>query len=75
MPGVEAIANTIGDGINIDRIILVGGGASLFKKPIQAILPNHTIQFSSDSVVSNVTGYQYMGNAWVKNNLKTSSAA
>jgi len=64
MPGVEAIANTVGDGINIDRIVLVGGGAALFKEPIQAILPNHTILCGKESVVANVMGYQLLGNSW-----------
>lgn len=65
MPGVEAIANTVGDGINIDRVVLVGGGASLFKNSIQAILPNHTILCGDDSVIANVKGYQLMGRNWL----------
>ena len=66
MPGVEAIANVVGDGINIDRVVLVGGGASIFKGPLQAILPNHKVHFNdAQALVANVLGYQLMGNAWI----------
>lgn len=66
MPGVEAIANVVGDGINIDRVVLIGGGASIFKGPIEAILPNHKVHCNAEhAVVANVLGYQLMGNAWI----------
>lgn len=65
MPGVEEIANKVGEGEDVHRIILVGGGANVFLDSIKAIFPNHSIELdSSSSIISNVLGYQLLGNAW-----------
>lgn len=68
MPAVEAISNKIGDGRNIDKIVLVGGGADLFLPLITDIFPNHTISCDDQSIVANVLGFQMIGESWLSAN-------
>lgn len=64
-PAVEAIANKVGDGRSIDRIILVGGGSDLFLDLIKKAFPHHSILKDDGSVVANVTGFQILGESWI----------
>lgn len=64
MPAVDAISNKIGDGRGIDQIILVGGGAQLFREPIKMLFPRHRVHCDVHSVVANVLGFQKIGEAW-----------
>lgn len=67
-PAAEVISNKIGSGRGIDQVILVGGGAPLFKELIQNILPGHNIICPEQSVLSNVLGFQQIGDSvWLRN--------
>lgn len=61
LPAAEVISNKIGSGSGIDQVILIGGGAALFKDSIQEILPKHNIICPEQSVVANVLGFQKIG--------------
>lgn len=58
---VSTMAAQIGNGANIDNIILVGGGAELFKRAIQSAFPRHSINMLPDPQFSNVRGFQFAG--------------
>lgn len=58
---VDALANSVGDGADLDNIMLVGGGARFFKEAIQKKYPKHTIITTSNSVYANVIGFQMAG--------------
>lgn len=58
---VDALANVVGDGADLDNIMLVGGGARFFKKAIQTKYPKHTIITTNNSVYANVIGFQMAG--------------
>lgn len=53
--------NIVGDGADIDNILLVGGGASIFEKTIKEYYPDHKIIKLADSNLVNVKGYQAIG--------------
>lgn len=53
--------NMIGDGSDIDNIILVGGGASIFEKTIKEQYPDHNIVVIENPAYANVKGYQMIG--------------
>lgn len=55
------MAAQIGNGANIDNIILVGGGAELFKRAVDAAFPRHRINTLPDPQFSNVRGFQFAG--------------
>lgn len=58
---VTALVNSVGDGADINNIVLVGGGAKLFLSAVQERFPNHTILIMSDPVFSNTRGFQLAG--------------
>lgn len=58
---VASLSKSVGDGADIDNIILVGGGAEFFMPAIQAKFPKHTIITTKQSVFANVTGFQLAG--------------
>ena len=59
---VAALANRVGkQGMDIDNIVIVGGGANFFKPVIQEKFGNHNIEVSESSVFANVRGFQMVG--------------
>jgi plasmid segregation protein ParM len=48
-------------GVDIDNIILAGGGAEFFKEIIQESFPNHKLVVTQDPVFANVRGFQLAG--------------
>ena len=60
-PAAEVIANTVGTGEAIDQIVLVGGGAHVFKDLVHAILPEHPVLVAEQSIIANVLGFQMIG--------------
>ena len=46
---------------SLQNIILVGGGAFLFKKAVKAAFPKHRIHEVKDSLFANVRGFQIAG--------------
>lgn len=58
---INALVNSVGPGYDIDHIVLVGGGASLFRSAIERRFPSHRVRVSDDSVYANVRGFQLAG--------------
>lgn len=58
---VAVLANKVGNAVDIDNIILVGGGGEFFKDVIQEKFPNHQIVIAEDPVFANVRGFQFAG--------------
>jgi plasmid segregation protein ParM len=58
---VNAIVNSVGDGRDIDSIVLVGGGAPFFRAAIEHRFPSHRVWLVPDPVFSNVRGFQLAG--------------
>lgn len=58
---VSAMVNNVGDGADIQNIILAGGGAGLYQSTIQEKFPRHKILVMENPVYSNVRGFQLAG--------------
>ena len=69
-PVIEApiiyMQNIVGDGSDIDFIILVGGGAKVFDKTLKERYPDHNVIMVEESDKANVKGYQIIGDAYAK---------
>lgn len=70
---ISTVVNKVGDAQDLDRIIIVGGPAMLYKPALQKAFPNHDIQILQDSLRANVIGFQEGGlqrmNAMVRKGL------
>lgn len=62
---VNYMRNIVGDGSDIDNIIILGGGSSVYKKTIESYYPNHTIYFVEDAQLANVKGFQRAGEKYL----------
>jgi hypothetical protein len=58
--------NIIGDGGDIDNILIAGGGANIFEKTIKEFYPEHEIIKLPESNLINVKGYQAIGEEFYK---------
>lgn len=58
---VNAMKNRVGDGSDIDNIILLGGGSALFRKTIEGFFPKHSLISLEDAQLANVKGFQDAG--------------
>lgn len=63
---VNYIRNMVGDGADIENIILFGGGQHIFAKTLAAYYKNHTIYVLTDSQLANVKGFQAVGEKQAK---------
>jgi plasmid segregation protein ParM len=63
---IATMTNKVGDGSDIDNIILSGGGASFFMDVVQEKFPKHTIVIANDPVFANVRGFQLAGEERLK---------
>ena len=64
---VNVLANKVGNkGVDIDNIIIAGGGAEFFKDVIQEKFPQHQLVVTNDPVFSNVRGFQLAGVQWAQ---------
>lgn len=61
-----AIAANVGDGADIDFIVLVGGGALFFKDVIQEKYPTHAVHVIKEPSFSNSRGFLVGGEQWYK---------
>jgi plasmid segregation protein ParM len=62
---VNYMKNIVGDGSDIDNIILLGGGSHIYAKTIAAYYPKHTILTLEDAQTANVRGYQLAGEKYM----------
>ena len=51
---------------NVENIVLVGGGAYLFRKAIKHHFPKHTIHEVAEPLYANVRGFQRLGEQYVR---------
>lgn len=51
---------------SLQNIILVGGGAFLFKKAVKHAFPNHRIHEVKEPMFANVRGFQIAGQNYAK---------
>jgi plasmid segregation protein ParM len=58
---VNAIANSVGDGLDLNNIILVGGGAKYYESAIRRLFPTPRLIMSPDPIFANVRGFQIAG--------------
>lgn len=58
---VNYMRNMVGDGSDIDTVILLGGGSNIYQKTIEAYYPKHTLIAVEDSQTANVKGFQLAG--------------
>lgn len=63
---VNYMKNIVGDGSDVDNIILVGGGSELFKKTIESFYKNHQIIYVDEPQMTNVKGYYEAGLKYLK---------
>ncbi len=57
----EAMRSSVGDGQDLDRIVVVGGPAHVYAPAIQSIFPKHQVQVTHGHLQSVVTGMQFGG--------------
>ena len=58
---VAAMMRRIGAAYNVQNVILVGGGAFLFKKAVKQAFATHQILEVKEPMFANVRGYQIAG--------------
>lgn len=58
---VNAIANSVGDGLDVNNIILVGGGAKVYETAIRRRFPSPRLIVAPDPIFANVRGFQIAG--------------
>ena len=58
---VNYMKNIVGDGSDVDNIILLGGGSHIYKKTIEAYYPKHTVVLLENAQEANVQGFQLAG--------------
>lgn len=58
---VSSMLEWINEEYSIQNIIMVGGGAFMFKDAVKAAFPNHKIQVVKDPLFANVKGFQITG--------------
>lgn len=64
---VAVLANRVGNkGMDIDNIILAGGGAAFFKEIVQEQFPHHDLIVTDEPVFANVRGFQLAGEQYAK---------
>lgn len=65
---INAVVNSVGDGSDIDNIIVCGGAAPFFTSAIAEQFPSHSIQTLPNAVFANVAGFQQAGEYLSKHN-------
>lgn len=68
---VSQLVNNVGDGADIQNIVLAGGGASVYYHAIKDRYPRHTISIRNRPVFSNVRGYQLFGEQKLLKQIRT----
>ncbi len=58
---INALMSRIGTVTDIDRIVLIGGGAPFFQPGIQKRFPDHEITVCNAGIFANVRGFQMAG--------------
>lgn len=73
---VSVLANKVGHGgLDIDNIILAGGGAQFFLEVVQEQFPKHEISVTQEPVFANVRGFQFAGEQYAQSSAFNASRA
>jgi len=67
------MAHRIGESYNVQHVILVGGGAFLFKKAVKQAFSTHQILEVKEPMFANVRGYQIAGTNYAHTTLPSAS--
>lgn len=67
---VAQMVNSVGDGADIQNIVLTGGGAQVYYDAVKERFPRHKIAIRNRPVFSNVRGYQLYGEQKMLNQLR-----
>jgi plasmid segregation protein ParM len=62
---VNFMKNMVGDGSDVDNVILLGGGSSIYRRTIEQYYPKHTLIVLEDAQLANVKGYQMAGEKYM----------
>ncbi|MCC5612501.1 PRTRC system protein D [Nostoc sp. CHAB 5834] len=62
---VNYMRNILGDGSDVDNIILLGGGGAVYRKTIEQYYPNHKVIAVEDGQLAIVRGYQAAGEKYL----------
>jgi plasmid segregation protein ParM len=63
---LNRMIDALGTLADIDNVILVGGGASLFEAAVRERFPKFQVHITSEPVYANVRGFQIMGEQWLQ---------
>lgn len=58
---VNALVNSVGDGRDIEKIVVVGGAGQFFRTTLERRFPSHPVILLPNPVFSNVRGFQFAG--------------
>lgn len=58
---VNAIANSVGQALDVNNIILVGGGSKFYESAIRRRFPSPSLIVAPDPIFANVRGFQIAG--------------
>lgn len=67
---VNYMRNIVGDGSDIDNIILIGGGSEIFRKTIESFYLKHEIICLEDPQMINIKGFIHAGKVYLEKNKK-----
>lgn len=62
---VNFMKNMVGDGSDVDNLILLGGGSSIYRRTIEQYYPKHKLLILEDAQLANVKGYQLAGEKYL----------
>lgn len=71
---ITYMKNIVGDGSDIDNIILLGGGSPIFEKTLKENFKDHDIICIEDPSFANVKGYQIIGEDYLVRMQKSENA-
>lgn len=60
VPAIHALCNQVGSGLDIDHIVIGGGGATIITPLIQQTFPKHHVEQMPTPVMANVRGFFLM---------------
>jgi plasmid segregation protein ParM len=72
---VMAMVQSMDATFNVENIVLVGGGAFLYRKAIKRQFPKHRIREVKDPLHANVRGFQLIGEQYARERKELFSAA
>lgn len=72
---VNYMRNIVGDGSDIDNIILLGGGSHIYRKTIEQYYPKHQLIVLDEAQTANVRGFQLAGEQYLASQAKAKPVA